>query len=158
MPLLFLVAGLILIVTAIRGTTSSFASRLSGDVSSAGFLKWLAAILVIGALGYAPPLKEPSRYLLALVALVILLTNGAGFISQFVQQLENPGTATPPAPAGGNPNLPAIPVQTSGGVNAQPGSGNVGGGAIPGAGAFNPGNIGSLASTFASILPNFLPL
>jgi hypothetical protein len=111
MPVLFLVAGLLLIVTAIRGTTGDFASRLQSDVSG-GFLKWVAAIVVVGAIGYAPGLKEPSRYLLALVAIVILLSNGSGFISKFAQQIQNPGTATTAAPAGGNANLPAIPVQT----------------------------------------------
>jgi hypothetical protein len=114
MPVLFLIAGLILIVTAIRGTTGDFARRFAGDVSG-GFLKWLAAIVVIGAMGYVPALKEPSRYLLGLVAVVIILTKGGGFISAFVEQIENPGTATTAAPAGGNANLPALPVQTSGG-------------------------------------------
>lgn len=143
MPLLFLVAGLILIVTVVRGTTGDFASLLAQDVSS-GYLKWLAAILAIGLLGYAAPLREPSRYLLALVALVIFLTNGAGFVSMFVQQIENPGTATTASPPGGNANLPAIPVQTTG-------SGSGGGGGTSG------GPLASATSnplgTFASLAP-----
>lgn len=105
-------------VTVIRGTVGDFASQLSQDVSG-GYLKWLAAILVIGALGYVDTLKEPSRYLLGLVALVILLTNGAGFVSMFAQQIQNPGQATAATPAGGNANLPAIPIQSQGGGGGQ---------------------------------------
>lgn len=141
MPLLFLVAGLILIVTVVRGTTGQFYGALRDDISG-GYLKWLAAILVIGILGYVKPLQEPSRYLLGLVALVILLTRGGGFISAFAQQISSPGTATPTAQAGGNPNLPAIPVQTQQSQQQQSGSsGSSGGGFNPSsfAGAFAAG-------------------
>lgn len=145
MPLLFLIAGLILIVTVVRGTTGDFASTLADDVTS-GYLKWLAAILAIGLLGYIPALEKPSRYLLGLVALVILLTNGSGFIQMFVQQIENPGTATATTPAGGNANLPAIPVQTGGGGSAGASTGQQ-----P---SSNPlGTAASIASTAAKIVP-----
>jgi hypothetical protein len=99
MPLLFLLVGLILVVTAIRGTTGDFASHLSQDVDS-GFVKWLAAIVVVGLIGYIPGLKEPSRYLMALVAVVIFLTSGSGFLDQFAQQIENPPAPTQGQQAG----------------------------------------------------------
>lgn len=130
MPLLFLIIGLVLIDTVVHGTTFALARQLSTDING-GFLKWLAAIVVIGALGYAEPLKEPSRYLLALVFLVIMLTQGTGFISMFIQQIENPGQQPTPQPAGGNANLPGVPVTTtpggtpaaSGGSSSTPTSG-----------------------------------
>lgn len=147
MPLLFLVAGLILVVTVIRGTVGDFASTLASDFSG-GYLKWLAAILVIGGIGYVPTMREPSRYLLALVALVILLTNGTGFITKLVQQLENPGTATTAQPAGGNPNLPAIPIQSQAAAQQQASSGGGGSG-----GGSNPLGI---AGTIAGIIGPFL--
>lgn len=128
MPLFFLVVGLLLIVTVVRGTVGDFSHLLAEDVSG-GFLKWLAAILVIGILGYAKPFQEPSRYLLGLVALVVLLTKGSGFVSMLGQQLSNPGQATPTQQAGGNPNLPGIPIQSSGGSSG-PQSGQTGG--LPG--------------------------
>ena len=136
MPVFFLVIGLLLIVTVVRGTTADFAKRLGQDVSG-GYLKWLAAIIVIGALGFVPSLKLPSRYLLALVALVVMLRSGSGFISQLASQLSSPGTVTPTTQPGGNANLPAIPVQTQGGA---------------GAGAGAPGGAGGLGSTAGSVL------
>lgn len=147
MPLLFLIVGLLLIVTAIRGTTGAFASRLWGDVSGS-FLTWAAAILIIGGLGEIPTLKEPSRYLLALVVIVILLTKGKGFIPLFIQQIQNPGTATTAQPAGGNPALPSIPVQTQS-------SGGGGGGGQGGSASSGSNPIGTAASLLPSILPAF---
>lgn len=130
MPLFFLVIGLVLIVTVINGTTFALARQLKDDLTS-GYIKWFAAVLLIGAAGYVDALKSPSRYLLALIFLVIMLTNGTGFISMFIQQVQNPGQAPTPQPAGGNANLPAIPVQSSGG------------GGAPGAGAGGAGGVGS---------------
>lgn len=111
MPIFFLVIGLLLIMTVVRGTTGQFAKRLGQDISG-GYLKWLAAIIVIGVLGFVPSLKLPSRYLMGLVAIVILLKEGSGFISQLAKQISDPGTASSTTQPGGNANLPAIPVQT----------------------------------------------
>lgn len=132
MPLFFLVIGIILIVTVINGTTFALARQLKDDLTS-GYMKWFAAVLLIGAAGYVDALKTPSRYLLALIFLVVMLTNGTGFISMFIQQIQNPGQAPAPQPPGGNANLPAIPVQTSGGGAGAPG----------GAGAGGAGGVGS---------------
>lgn len=153
MPLLFLVIGLILIVTVVRGTLGDFAANLKSDLTG-GFLKWVAAIIVIGALGYAAPLKEPSRYLLALVALVIMLTNGTGFISKFAQQISNPGTSPAPAPAGGNANLPSIPVSSGSGSSSSSGGGSGGGllgGLMGGGGGSSGGGIGQTAMQLAPL-------
>lgn len=125
MPLLIVIVGLILIVSAIRGTTGDLATNLATDVTG-GFVKWLAAIIAIGALGYVPVFKEPSRYLLALVAVVIFLTTGKGFLSQFVQQIENPPSPKQAQPAGGSSQLPAFPVSSGSGSS----SGSSGGGSL----------------------------
>lgn len=135
MPVFFLVIGLLLIVTVVRGTTANFAKRLGSDVSG-GYLKWLAAIIVIGALGFVPSLKMPSRYLMALVALVVMLKSGSGFISQLASQISSPGTVSPTTQPGGNANLPAIPVQTQGTPQQSGGAGGAGG-VLSGAGS-NP--------------------
>lgn len=139
MPLFFIVIGIILIVTVVNGTTFALARQLKDDLTS-GYLKWFAAVMVIGLLGYIDALKTPSRYLMALIFLVVMLTTGSGFVEKLVQQLQNPGQAPTPQPAGGNPNLPPIPVQTqqSGGQQGAAGGGN------------NP--LSSAASTASSIL------
>lgn len=142
MPFLIIIVGLILIVTAVRGTTGDLASNLSQDISS-GFVRWLAAIVVIGAIGYVPALERPSRYLLALVAIVIMLTSGKGFLDQFVQQIENPPQPKAAQPAGGSTQLPAFPI----------GFGSSSGSSLSNAfGAFNQGAL----STGLSLAPSVL--
>ena len=145
MPLLLIIVGAVLLVTAIRGTTGSLATHLAQDFSGQ-FLVWLLAIVLIGAIGYAPPLKQISRLLLALVAVVIVLKDGSGFISQFVQQLESAPAPTAPAPAGGNAQLPDIPVKDSGSSSSSGGSSDSGSGGIS---ASNVLDAASLAAMFA---------
>ena len=127
MPLLLILAGLVLVVTAIRGTTGALATQLAQDVTG-GFIVWLAALGLIGALGFIPGLRTPSRYLIALVALVIMLASGSGFLSKFVTAIETPAQPVAPQPAGGNANLPAIPVSSSSSSSSSGGSGGSGGG------------------------------
>lgn len=122
-----------LLVTAIRGTTADLATHLGQDLSGQ-FLVWVLAIVLIGAIGYAPPLRQISRLLLALVAVVIVLKNGSGFISQFVQQIENAPKAAAPQPTGGSNQLPAIPVDSSSSSSSSSSGGGSSGGGIGGTG------------------------
>ena len=117
MPFLLLVAGIVLVVSGIRGSTGALAAQLKQDVSGQ-FLAWLAAIVVIGALGFVPQFERPSRLLLALVILVVMLKNGTGFFDQFTQQIQNIPAAAPIQPAGGNAQLPAVPVDIVAGAGA----------------------------------------
>ena len=73
MPFLVLLIGAILIIAAWRNTHGQLFSALGQDVP--GFLKWALAVVAIGMLGYVPGLKPISRMLLALVIVVIVLTN-----------------------------------------------------------------------------------
>lgn len=126
MPLALLIIGIMLAVSALRGTEEQLGTLIVGDITG-GFLTWVAAIVAIGALGYVPQLQLPSRMLLALVLLVLLLKNGTGFFSQFQQQFANPQTINAPA-------LPAAPGPLTVQVTTS-GTGGSGGilGAITGA-------------------------
>ena len=73
MPLGLILIGAILIVVAFQNTMGQLATELQADLP--GFFVWLLAIAAILGLGYVPGMKVPSRWLLGLVALVILLTN-----------------------------------------------------------------------------------
>lgn len=106
MPLLFIVVGLALIVVAIRNSQSQLYSLLQADLP--GFLKWVAAIVAIGILGFIPQLRTPSRLLLALVAIVIVVQNKGGLFSQFTTAFT---TASPSQTTGVSAqNLTSIPV------------------------------------------------
>ena len=73
MPFVGLLIGAIIIVVAFNNSGGQLATQLETDVP--GFFKWGAAIAAILAIGYVPGLRTPSRWLLGLVLLVILLVN-----------------------------------------------------------------------------------
>lgn len=88
MPFILIVVGIILLVTAIQGTTGQLASMLSQDVFGAGgYLYWFVAILVIGAVGYVKQLKTLSDMGIFLVVLVLILSH-KGLFQQFNAELK----------------------------------------------------------------------
>lgn len=92
MPFVILLIGAILIVSAFNNSFGTLASELENDVP--GFFKWGAAIAAIMGLGFIPGLRTPSRWLLGLVLLVILLTNYQQVIAGFQSFLTSSGQAT----------------------------------------------------------------
>jgi|SRR5215472_9106857 len=125
MPILLVIIGALLIITAVRDTTGDLATHLDQDLTqTAGktgpsFWVWVVAIVFIGIVGYIPGLKTPSRAFLVLVILVIALKSGSGFFSQLKTQLTSPvpqeaeGT---PAPA--NLPNPTVNIQITGGAGS----------------------------------------
>lgn len=91
MPFILIVIGAILIIAAFNGTHTDLARHLEQDIP--GFFKWLIAIVAIAALGFVPGLRTPSRYLLALVLMVIFLVNYQRIIDGF-KNFANTGTQT----------------------------------------------------------------
>lgn len=122
MPFVLIVIGVILLVTAIQGTTGQLGSMLRQDVfpgGGKGYLYWFVAIFLIGAIGYEPKLRPISRGLLVLVVLVLLISQG-GFFAKFSQALGQIGqgvgsgsTATPGTTFGSYTGLgSAAPIGT----------------------------------------------
>jgi hypothetical protein len=120
MPFALILVGLLLIVTAIRGTQSNLWNLVYGDLTgkgstSKGFIVWLAAILIIGFIGYYKPLRVPSRMLLALVVLGIFISN-QGVLTKMSAAFTSP-LPQPATPVNVNASQPlpqAIPVSVSG--------------------------------------------
>jgi len=96
MPFAILIIGAILVVVAFNNTAGQLATELETDIP--GYFKWAAAIAAILGLGYIPGLRVPSRWLLGLVLLVILLKNYSQIIAGFQSFL----TTTPSTAAAGN--------------------------------------------------------
>lgn len=112
MALGFLLIGVALIVAAFRNTEGEFFSLLAND--AAGFAKWAAAIIVIGALGYVPDFRNASRLLLLLVLLVIVIVNKGAFANFSSAVTSGPSAAqvpTEPSLAG----TPTVDIQLTGG-------------------------------------------
>jgi hypothetical protein len=127
MPLLFAILGAALLVSAILNTQSQLGTLLAADMP--GYLKWAAALIVIGAIGaVVPEARGVSRALLGLVILVIFLTSGSGFFTQFAAAVQSPvaPTATTlPTPQGALP----VAVTVSGGTTAASGAAGAAGAA-----------------------------
>ena len=121
MPFAVLLVGAILVVVAFNNTAGTLATELEGDIP--GFFKWAAAIAAILGIGYVPGLRTPSRYLLGLVLLVILLVNYKGILAGFQNFL----TSTPTTGGGGNTS-PTQPYATSPTSNATPSASAIAGG------------------------------
>ena len=123
MPVALILIGAILIVVAFQNTMGQLAHELMADIP--GYFIWIVAIAAILGAGYIPGLKTPSRWLLGLVALVILLTNYkqvlAGFQS-FASSGGKPVGSEAPDPATAYPSSPAAPQPTAAQVAGDAGS------------------------------------
>ena len=93
MAFVFIIVGVVLVIAGVRGTQGQLWAQLQKDFSPAeqqagqhSFLPWFFAILVIGAIGYIEDLKPFSRAFLALVIIVLFLSNN-GFFAQ-LQKIE----------------------------------------------------------------------
>lgn len=134
MALGFLLIAIVLIVIAFLNTQGLLGSQLASD--GPGYLKWAAAILAIGLLGYIPGFGTASKLFLALVLLVILISN-KGIFANLQSAIDNPQSGlTPPTP----PTVTGNPTITL--------SGGSGGGNPLQSVASAAGGIGSLGSLF----------
>ncbi len=124
MAFALLIIGAVLLISAVKGTTDGpnglYALIVNDFTGQGNFVYWIAAMLIIGALGYIPKLKPASVALLGLVILVLFLKKGdpTGLGGGFFAQLTT-GLATTTAASS---KLPApVPGANAPGFN-QPGS------------------------------------
>lgn len=112
MAFAFLFAGLLLLVSGVRGTQDDLFKLVRSDFTGPGnFINWAGAVILIGLVGYIRPLRPVSQAFLVLLIVVLLLTKGnpkmpqGGFFAQLFAQLK----------AGGSANLnPANPAFSAG--------------------------------------------
>lgn len=87
MPFAFILVGVVMVISGVRGQSATLLSLLKADVTGKNnFLYWGLSILVIGALGYVDSIRPLSRAFLTLVLVVLILSNG-GFFQLFNQAL-----------------------------------------------------------------------
>ena len=81
MPLLFIVLGIVFILTGIKGDATALWELVQGDFSGPNnFVYWAMAVGVLGALGYVESLQKLSRLFIILVIIVLLLDNKGFFV------------------------------------------------------------------------------
>lgn len=90
MAFALIIVGIVLVVSSVRDTVTNGTPNLVGLLKSEftgdkNFTYWAFSILIIGGLGYIPTFKPLSRAFLALVIVVLFLSNG-GFFQQFNKQ------------------------------------------------------------------------
>jgi hypothetical protein len=98
MPFAIAIVGGVLVLVAVRNTHGTLATLLKDDFTGSqgavGFIVWIGAILAIGAMGYVPALKIPSRMLLALVFLSLFIAN-QGVFTNIANAIRSPPAVTP---------------------------------------------------------------
>jgi hypothetical protein len=95
MPIAVIILGVLLIDLAFRGTEHETAQLLAADFGQGSkFWTWAAALGIVGALGYAQPLRGVSTALLSLIIVGMILANG-GLFTQLAQVIQNPPQARP---------------------------------------------------------------
>jgi hypothetical protein len=107
MPFILLIIGGILIVTAFRNTYGDLATELETDVPA--FFPWALALAAVGALGWVPGLRPVSRWLLALVLVVLVMKNYSAFFSN----LKGLGSAPSASTAQTTPASAVVSAPTS---------------------------------------------
>lgn len=109
MPFALVTIGLLLVITGFQDTYKQTGAQVAKDFTGSGnFVYWLIAIGVVGAIGYNKTLQPFSRALMALLIIVIFLSN-KGFFAQLNPAIQT-GTSTQPLPAGGG-----VPISVSSG-------------------------------------------
>lgn len=103
MPFALLIVGILVIVSAVRGTTAQLGTLVAGDFTGPGnFVYWMLAIIIIGAVGYIPKVQPLSVAFITLLILVLVLARGnpnsagGGFFQKFVSAI-GVGTTQPAA-------------------------------------------------------------
>lgn len=82
MPWAFIVCGALMCILAVKSDDSlhQFAATVSNDVSgNSGFIKWIIAIVIIGAVGYLPDMEGLSTAFLVLLVISFVLSNSGVF-------------------------------------------------------------------------------
>jgi len=129
MPLALIILGGIVLLVAIRNTHADLGKLLvedfTGSQGAVGFFVWLAAIGFVGALGWVPALKTPSRILLAIIVIGMVFSN-MGVFDKLKEAIINPPSQTK-KPADVAATVPdAFPVNVGGGGQQKSAAGGIG--------------------------------
>lgn len=90
MALVLLVTGLWLLIAGVRGSEQQAIALLKSDFTGPNsFVPWVTAVVLIGAVGYFDDMAGLSDGFLALLLVVLLLSNG-GFFEQFFRDVGVP--------------------------------------------------------------------
>jgi type III secretory pathway component EscV len=145
MPFIAIVIGAIVVIAAVNNAHGDLGTALKNDIPA--YFKWAIAIAAVLGLGYIPGMRTPSRYLMALVAIVLFANNWQSILAGFQQFAQGS-----PAPTGTGAADPTAAYVQSGGQGGTPSQQQIAGNT--GAGASSAPAGGSGGSAFAGLNPN----
>lgn len=88
--------GLLLTIAGVRNRHDELFALVQGDFTGPNsFIFWLAAIAIIGGLGYIPEMKGLSNAFLALVLIVLVLNQGTGIFDRITAALQQSTSGAP---------------------------------------------------------------
>lgn len=94
MPFVLLAIGIIVFVSGVQGTQSDLWQLVKGDFTGKNsFLVWIAAIAIVGGLGYIKGLRPLSVAFMTLLLVVLFLAN-RGVIAQLQAFVTNPSSGS----------------------------------------------------------------
>lgn len=101
-----------LVIAGVRDTYAAFGSQLKkdliGDGSQKGFIWWIAAILIVGSIGYVEKLKPFATGFLVLIIVAMVINDKGGVFKKFTEALtQGPIEPTSPAQAQAQTSQPA---------------------------------------------------
>ena len=107
MSFALIVIGLAAVMTALNNTWKTAPDggpglfpQIAKDFFTEGYLYWVAALVIVGFVGYIPQLRKPADAFLTLILVAMILKNG-GVFQQFESAVQNVssdvGSAAPPS-------------------------------------------------------------
>jgi hypothetical protein len=158
MALLFIIIGIAIVISGIRNTYAQLGQQLAADFTGSGsFIYWVAAIMILGMVGYIPGAQKPARMLLALVILSFVLANGTGFFDRLKSALTGAQPAAAPPDTAPTTGIPVTP--TSSGQSSSGGGGPLAflGGLLGGGGGSSSNAAAGAAVQGAQVALQILP-
>ena len=100
MAFALVIIGLLMIVTGAKDTHEQFGAKLVGEFTGPNnFIQWIAAIGIVGSLGYIDQLRVFSRMFMTLIIIVIFLSKQSGSAGGFFEKFSQALNTAPVAPS-----------------------------------------------------------
>lgn len=114
----FTIFGLIMVVTAAKGTHNALGAQLVKDFTGPGnFVYWFVAIGIVGIAARAPQTEKIGKPFLALILAAMVLAN-KGFFVQFMSAIKQGPKASPRENAAGQTGNAATVSNVAGQVSS----------------------------------------
>lgn len=125
MGIVFLMVGIVAVAIGVRGQAGAAGKLLASEFTGPNsYVQWLAAILILGAIGIWKPARPAANGMIGLVILAIFIRRGQGFFDQLNSAITSASAAprqTVASASGSQPSAAGSPAPT--GSQSPPASG-----------------------------------